>query len=98
RPPVHYSRLSSLFDLSVSQSSRLLLLHFSGKHVSLPESTFAHPRYSLGGHRPSQTASYTLSPLERISLISPRGRYFIPTSTLTGIRGYKFPPTLRSWK
>src|ERR1044071_7377377 len=28
-PPDHYSRLSSLFDLSISQSGRLLLLHSS---------------------------------------------------------------------
>jgi len=48
----------SLFDLSVKQSSKLLPLD-SQKNFRLSELTYAHPRYSLGGYRPSQTTNHT---------------------------------------
>ncbi len=59
-PPDHYVRLSSLLDLSVSQSGRLMPLTqraISGRS----EPTIERPRYSLGGDRPSQTAHHALS-------------------------------------
>ena len=56
--PDHYNRLSSLFDLSVLQSSKQLLLRL--KIVIQLKLTFAHLRYSLGGDRPSQTTRYAM--------------------------------------
>ncbi len=56
----HYVRLSSLLDLSVSQSSLLVPLH-SMRVVSIhPEQTFERLRYLLGGDRPSQTTRLAL--------------------------------------
>ena len=57
-PPDHYDRLSSLLDLSVSQSGRLMPLH-SIAISDQPEPTIARLRYSLGGDRPSQTTHHT---------------------------------------
>ena len=62
-PPDHYDRLSSLLDLSVSQSGRLMPLHSKQTVSNRPEPTIARLRYSLGGDRPSQTARLALSPL-----------------------------------
>ncbi|KMS94501.1 hypothetical protein BVRB_020780, partial [Beta vulgaris subsp. vulgaris] len=59
-PPDHYDRLSSLLDLSVSQSGRLMPLH-SATISDRPEPTIARLRYSLGGDRPSQTTHHALS-------------------------------------
>ena len=60
-PLGHYARLSSLLDLSVSQSSLLVPLH-SMRVVSIhPEQTFERLRYLLGGDRPSQTTRLALS-------------------------------------
>jgi hypothetical protein len=59
-PPDHYDRLSSLLDLSVSQSGRLMPLH-SRTISDRSEPTIARLRYSLGGDRPSQTTHHTLS-------------------------------------
>jgi hypothetical protein len=59
-PPDHYDRLSSLLDLSVSQSGRLMPLH-STTISDRSEPTIARLRYSLGGDRPSQTTHHTLS-------------------------------------
>ena len=58
-PPDHYSRLSSLFDLLISQSGKHLLLRLpiDINNLNLP---FARLRYFLGGDRPSQTKNYTL--------------------------------------
>ena len=59
-PPDHYDRLSSLLDLSVSQSGRLC--HCTLRTISdRSEPTFARLRYSLGGDRPSQTTHHTVS-------------------------------------
>ena len=60
-PPDHYDRLSSLLDLSVSQSGRLMPLH-STAISDRPEPTFARLRYSLGGDRPSQTTHHAGCP------------------------------------
>jgi hypothetical protein len=59
-PPDHYDRLSSLLDLSVSQSGRLMPLH-STAISDRSEPTIARLRYSLGGDRPSQTTHHALS-------------------------------------
>ena len=56
-PPDHYDRLSSLLDLSVSQSGGLMPLH-SQLISDQPEPTIARLRYSLGGDRPSQTTHH----------------------------------------
>jgi len=58
-PSGHYDRLSSLIDLSISQSSKLIPLRSYLKNRI--ELTIAHPRYSLGGGHPSQTTNLTLS-------------------------------------
>ena len=58
--PDHYNRLSSLFDLSILQSSKHILLHLKVGIEQL-KLTFAHLRYFLGGDRPSQTTFYTMS-------------------------------------
>src|SRR4249920_2921799 len=61
-PPDHYDRLSSLLDLSVSQSGGLC--HCTRRTISdRSEPTIARLRYSLGGDRPSQTAHHALSRL-----------------------------------
>src|SRR5438309_8719235 len=61
-PPDHYVRLSSLLDLSVSQSGRLM--PFTQRAISdRSEPTIERLRYSLGGDRPSQTAHHALSRL-----------------------------------
>ncbi len=61
-PPDHYDRLSSLLDLSVSQSGRLM--HCTQRAISdRSEPTIARLRYSLGGDRPSQTTHHALSRL-----------------------------------
>ena len=58
-PPDHYDRLSSLLDLSVSQSG---LCHCTLRTISdRSEPTFARLRYYLGGDRPSQTTHHTMS-------------------------------------
>jgi len=59
-PSDHYSRFSSLFDLSILQSSKYILLR-STIYQSKPELTFAHLRYLLGGDLPSQTTINTRS-------------------------------------
>jgi len=46
--------------VSVLQSSRYMPLHSSWEKPNEP--TFVRLRYFLGGDRPSQTTSYTLSP------------------------------------
>jgi hypothetical protein len=56
-PPDHYDRLSSLLDLSVSQSGGLMPLH-SQTISDRPEPTIARLRYCLGGDRPSQTTHH----------------------------------------
>ena len=59
-PPDHYDRLSSLLDLSVSQSGGLC--HCTRRPISdRSEPTIARLRYSFGGDRPSQTTHHTLS-------------------------------------
>jgi hypothetical protein len=67
-PPDHYDRLSSLLDLSVSQSGRLMPLH-STAISDRPEPTIARLRYSLGGDRPSQTTHHAGS---RTRITGPR--------------------------
>jgi hypothetical protein len=62
-PPDHYDRLSSLLDLSVSQSGWLMPLHSKQPVSNRPEPTFARLRYSLGGDRPSQTTRHRGSPI-----------------------------------
>ena len=61
-PPDHYVLLSYLLDLSVSQSSALVPLHFSSAISDRAKRTFELLRYLLGGDRPSQTAHHALSP------------------------------------
>ncbi len=56
-PPDHYGRLSSLLELSLSQSGGLMPLH-SEPMSDRPEPTIARLRYTLGGDRPSQTARH----------------------------------------
>ncbi len=59
-PPDHYDRLSSLLDMSVSQSSGLC--HCTQRAISdRSEPTFVRLRYALGGDRPSQTACHARS-------------------------------------
>ena len=60
-PPDHYDRLSSLLDLSVSQSGGLMPLHSTSRFPTGSEPTIARLRYSLGGDRPSQTAHHAMS-------------------------------------
>ena len=59
-PPDHYNRLSSLLDMSVSQSGKHMLLR-STTDICQFEFTFVRLRYSLGGDRPSQTTHYAMS-------------------------------------
>src|SRR5471030_555398 len=60
-PPDHYVLLSHLLDLSVSQLSTLMPLHY--QHDVRPYLAYLRtPRYTLGGDRPSQTAYHALSP------------------------------------
>ena len=55
-PPDHYDRLSSLLELSLSQSG---LCHCTQQPMSDRfEPTFARLRYHLGGDRPSQTTHH----------------------------------------
>jgi hypothetical protein len=61
-PPDHYDRLSSLLDLSVSQSGELMPLHSKTISDRL-ELTIARLRYTLGGDRPSQTTHHAGSRL-----------------------------------
>ncbi len=61
-PPDHYDRLSSLLDMYVSQSGKLMPLHSERLISDQPEPTFARLRYFLGGDRPSQTAHHAWSP------------------------------------
>ena len=56
-PSGHYDRLSSLIDLWIFQSGKLLPLRSSSE--TRYELTIAHPRYSLGGGHPSQTTNLT---------------------------------------
>ncbi len=63
-PPDHYDRLSSLLDLSVSQSGGLMPLHSEQPVSNRPEPTIARLRYSLGGDRPSQTTRHRGSPVQ----------------------------------
>jgi hypothetical protein len=55
-PPDHYGRLSSLLELSLSQSGLCHCTH--GLISDQPEPTIARLRYSLGGDRPSQTTRH----------------------------------------
>ena len=55
----HYSRFSSLFDLSVLQSSKYILLRSTIRQSKF-ELTIAHLRYFLGGDLPSQTTTNTM--------------------------------------
>ncbi len=57
-PPGHYDRLSSLLELSLSQSGRLMPLHSIKLISDQPEPTIARLRYSLGGDLPSQTTHH----------------------------------------
>ena len=68
-PPGHYDRLSSLLELSLSQSGRLMPLHSIKLISDQLEPTIARLRYSLGGDLPSQTTHHAGS---RIRLHGPR--------------------------
>ena len=59
KPPDHYDRLSSLFDMYILQLSNYIPLR--SKIKILFEIAFVRLRYSLGGDRPSQTTSHKLS-------------------------------------
>jgi hypothetical protein len=59
-PSDHYSRFSSLLDLSVLQSSKYILLRSPACQSKL-ELTIAHLRYLVGGDLPSQTTTDTRS-------------------------------------
>ena len=64
----------SLFDLSISQSSKYIPLRSTiNFYLNLP---YVHLRYSLGGDRPSQTTSHKLSFLKKLSKIKIKGWYF----------------------
>ena len=67
--PDHYDRLSSLFDMWVSQSSKLIPLHSTVDFYQL-ELTFVHLRYSLGGDRPSKTTHLTVSYIYKLAPIN----------------------------
>jgi len=56
----HYGRLSSLLDLFSLAVRQTFTITFYRKFPTSIEFTFARLRYSLGGDRPSQTASFTL--------------------------------------
>jgi hypothetical protein len=58
KPSDHYDRLSSLFDLSILQSSKHMPLRST---VKKPEFAFVRLRYFFGGDRPSQTTFHKLS-------------------------------------
>ena len=91
-PPDHYGRLSTLLDVSVSQSSGLMPLHSHERFPTALEPTFARLRYSLGGDRPSQTACHARSrTLIRIAVRHPclQGWYFKGGSTQAGARASK---------
>ena len=60
-PPDHYDLLSHLLDLSVSQSSLLLPLHYQYDVRPYLED-LRTPPLPFGGDRPSQTAHLALSP------------------------------------
>jgi hypothetical protein len=73
-----------------------MLLRYNRKRYCFPEPTFAHPRYSLGGHRPSQTAHHSLFLAQsKISSTKPDERYFTRTSILAKAKSHKLPPMLR---
>jgi len=63
----HYNRLSSLFDMSVSQSIKLLLLYSS--EFNIPEFNFVRLRYFLAGDRPSQTTYYATSLINNSNIL-----------------------------
>ena len=72
-PPDHYTLLSYLVDLYVSQSSTLMLLH--SRTVTIrAEGTLGSLRYAFGGDHPSQTTHQTVSPLEGLESKYTKGR------------------------
>jgi len=54
----HYDRLSSLIDMSISPVKQNLS-HYTLNYLF--KTTFVRLRYSLGGHRPSETAKLKMS-------------------------------------
>ena len=94
-PPDHYDRLSSLLDLSVSQSGGLMPLHSEQPVSDRPEPTIARLRYSLGGDRPSQTTRHRGSLFRLRNEVRHQkqtGWYFTYGSTSAGADASK-PPT-----
>ena len=82
-PSGHYDRLSSLIDVSISQSGKFIPLR------SCPENrvelTFVHPRYSLGGGHPSQTTNHTKNQKNA------KGRYLTETYLISKAPAYSEP-------
>ena len=60
-PPDHYILVSYLLEMSLSQSSLLLLLHSESTVTKRAEQTFESLRYFFGGDHPSQTTHQTMS-------------------------------------
>ena len=73
-PPDHYTLLSYLLDLLVSQSSKLMPLHSKRSVTNRPEGTFGSLRYAFGGDHPSQTTHQAVSAHSALDLRQPKGR------------------------
>lgn len=53
--------IKSLFNLHILQSKKFLPLHYKKNIIIKRKFFFTHPRYYLGGYRPSQTTKHTKS-------------------------------------
>ena len=62
-PPDHFSRLSSLLDLYVSQSSSLILIRSTYDYQPYWGNLCKPPLHFLGGDHPSQTTHHALFPV-----------------------------------
>ena len=90
-PPDHYVRVSTLVDVSVSQSSALVPLHSLRTVANRPEGTFESLRYAFGGDHPSQTTRQTVSLHSQVREQWQEGPYFNGGSMTTGV-AISLPP------
>jgi len=63
-------------NLSIFQI-KLSFIHYNTRIAHMLHKAIAHPRYFLGGHRPSETS--ILTSLDRIRIISPNLKILIAT-------------------